>query len=607
MGPDELTRKHAVIGPFDPLPPGGEAVLGPEPELEFVLFGARRANGVLSVVDVEGMPFKKAIRAQTLVKPPYVYNIQTIAHNKTLVLDQDLLVLRFYIRCVESLSGKCESQFIFERSDGNAGTRAVANPVEVTGDGWHHVQVAFESKGSYAPGEARLVFRMGYDPQTFEIGGIQLVNYRRAYDKYAFHQVHPQLTYEGREPDAPWRSEAEARIEAIRKADMAVRVVDSSGSPIAGADVSIKMQRHAFHFGSMYTRGYINQYVYGTADRDGIMYAEQFAKLFNIGVPENDLKWPYLESGEGWRIERLNTEINWLRQNGIDVRGHTLVWQRSTRVPPDVAAMIGNPNVNKDYLRRRINNHITQTVSAFRGRVVEWDVINEAFRDHAIVDILGYDEIFEWLRLAKEADPDVKVFVNDNGIERDKGDWEEAINFYVKLLQDAKKRGVVVDGLGMQAHMEWKLTSPAKMLDILDRFVGLVDRVKITEFDMASGDEQLYADYLRDFYTVLFSHPLVDGILMWGFWDGAHWRNNAPIFRKDWSLKPSGQMYIDLVFNKWWTDEAGVTDEDGMFKVRGFLGDYEVTVRYEGREVKQAVSLPKEGLDVTIALDCCGD
>src|SRR5690606_15219190 len=80
MGPDELTRKHAVIGPFDPLPPGGEAVLGPEPELEFVLFGARRANGVLSVVDVEGMPFKKAIRAQTLVKPPYVYNIQTIAH-----------------------------------------------------------------------------------------------------------------------------------------------------------------------------------------------------------------------------------------------------------------------------------------------------------------------------------------------------------------------------------------------------------------------------------------------------------------------------------------------------------------------------------------------
>lgn len=52
-----------------------------------------------------------------------------------------------------------------------------------------------------------------------------------------------------------------------------------------------------------------------------------------------------------------------------------------------------------------------------------------------------------------------------------------------------------------------------------------------------------------------FSHPSVDAFIMWGFWDGNHWHQNAPIFNLDWSIKPSGQAYIDKVFNEWWTNE----------------------------------------------------
>jgi endo-1,4-beta-xylanase len=98
---------------------------------------------------------------------------------------------------------------------------------------------------------------------------------------------------------------------------------------------------------------------------------------------------------------------------------------------------------------------------------------------------------------------------------------------------------------------------------------------------------------MRDFMTVIFSHPSVHGFLMWGFWDGKHWLGNAPIYRKDWSLKPSGEVYMDLVFNQWWTDVRGKSDTEGKMRVKGFLGEYEVTVRVGREERVEKLALGK--------------
>src|SRR5256886_5114077 len=62
------------------------------------------------------------------------------------------------------------------------------------------------------------------------------------------------FNYKGREADAPWRKEAQARIDKFRKTDLSVVVNDATGKPVSGADVSIKMKRHAFAWGAG-TRG----------------------------------------------------------------------------------------------------------------------------------------------------------------------------------------------------------------------------------------------------------------------------------------------------------------------------------------------------------------
>jgi hypothetical protein len=70
---------------------------------------------------------------------------------------------------------------------------------------------------------------------------------------------------------------------------------------------------------------------------------------------------------------------------------------------------------------------------------------------------------------------------------------------------------------------------------------------------------------------------------MWGFWDGRHWHNNAPLYRKDWSLKPAGQVYRDLVLGAFRTNLSGNADAAGVYRTRAFLGSYEITVSAAGK------------------------
>ena len=90
--------------------------------------------------------------------------------------------------------------------------------------------------------------------------------------------------------------------------------------------------------------------------------------------------------------------------------------------------------------------------------------------------------------------------------------------------------------------------------------------------------------------------------MVWGFWDGNHWRSDAPVYRRDWTLKPSGRAYLDLVRGEWWTDERGETDADGAFAVRGFLGDYEIRVRADGREAVRSATLGPGGAVAVVPL-----
>jgi hypothetical protein len=104
-----------------------------------------------------------------------------------------------------------------------------------------------------------------------------------------------------------------------------------------------------------------------------------------------------------------------------------------------------------------------------------------------------------------------------------------------------------------------------------------VNHIQVTEFDVNLADEDVQAQFTRDYMTIAFSHPKMNGFTLWGFWAGRHWLPDGAMFRRDWSAKKNLEVWRDLIFREWWTDVEGITGEDGVFRTRGFLGNYEAS------------------------------
>ena len=137
---------------------------------------------------------------------------------------------------------------------------------------------------------------------------------------------------------------------------------------------------------------------------------------------------------------------------------------------------------------------------------------------------------------------------------------------------------------------------------MLDRFAEFGLPILVTEFDMDNDDKQAQADYLRDFYTAMFSHPKAAGIVMWQFWEGDMWQPRGHHYTKDWRPTPLSRAYDDLVLGEWWTDEAGETDAAGSFTTRPFKGVQTVTVRSGEYEWTRDVTVGDGGAAVEISV-----
>jgi GH35 family endo-1,4-beta-xylanase len=428
-----------------------------------------------------------------------------------------------------------------------------------------------------------------------------------SFDRIAVtNDVAPPPPYPGYEANAPWRAVAEQRIDAIRKAELQIEVTDATGVPLPGALVHAAMQKHEFGFDSAVTASLINP-----ANVSSATYRSKIQQLFNTSVLENDLKWPAWigEWGNGFNKPQTQAALNWLNSQGIRVRGHNLVWPGVDNLPQSLRTLLANPTLTpaeQQMLRDMIAAHISDIGGAVAGEVYEWDVINEPRANHDVMDALpeGNLAMVQWFQQARAADPNAELFLNEYDIVASGGATNTSSQqTYYDTLAYLKANGAPIDGLGMQGHFNaGSLTGPEQAWQIFDRFQALGLKMAITEFDFGTDDEALQAAYTRDFITAVFAHEGFDEFLMWGFWEGAHWRPNAALFRNDWSIKPNGQAYIDLVFNDWWTDQTLEAADDGLVELRGFKGDYLVTAKLDGASTVVTTNLTDGGRVLAVAL-----
>ena len=391
------------------------------------------------------------------------------------------------------------------------------------------------------------------------------------------------------------------RILEHRTAQATLTLTTPDGKPLANTAVVVRQVRHKFLFGC-------NAFAINTADSGEAQqnYQKRFAELLNFATL--GFYWGAFEREEGKpATERLKMMAQWCAKNNVRTKGHPLCWHQ---VPPRWLAGKTPEEVARLQLGR-----ITRDVTAFRGLIETWDVVNEAvvmpsFKGEnspipAWCQKIGRAEVIkQTFAAARAANPNATLLLND---------YDTSANFE-KLVRECLDAGVTIDVIGIQSHMHGGYWGAAKTWEVCQRFAKFGKPLNFTETTIISGDkkqnqrwngpnytdwpstpegEARQMDQVAEFYTILFSHPSVQAITWWDFSDRGAWLG-APsgLVRKDMSPKPAYERLMKLIKGEWWTaEEKATTDAAGKITFRGFLGDYEV----ESPAGKGAFSLEKAG------------
>ncbi|OEJ97341.1 endo-1,4-beta-xylanase [Streptomyces thermolilacinus] len=277
---------------------------------------------------------------------------------------------------------------------------------------------------------------------------------------------------------------------------------------------------------------------FGTAIASGKLgdstYTTIAAREFDSVTAENEMKIDATEPQQGqFNFTAADRVYNWAVQNGKQVRGHTLAWH--SQQPGWMQNLSGSA------LRQAMINHINGVMAHYKGKIAQWDVVNEAFADgtsgarrDSNLQRTGNDWIEVAFRTARAADPAAKLCYNDYNVEN--WNWAKTQAMYA-MVRDFKQRGVPIDCVGFQAHFNSGSPYDSNFRTTLQSFAALGVDVAITELDIQGASPTTYANVTNDCLAV----PRCLGITVWGVRDTDSWRaEQTPLlFNGDGSKKPA--------------------------------------------------------------------
>ena len=380
--------------------------------------------------------------------------------------------------------------------------------------------------------------------------------------------------------------QARERIPRVRQKEVELYVL-KDGEPVENALVSFRMKNHQFLFGAV-------SYAHGTLGHPGKeqRFTEAFTKLLNYTmVPYH---WNNYEPRRGEYNEPYTGELlRWAKENGLKRKLHALIWHE---LCPD---WLTDDMVEQEYTRR-----INYLMGRYGDDYDFFDVINEV----TVSDRFD-NPVSRWIarkgpvevakfgtRLVRAWKPDAKLLY---------GDWNVHGEEYFDYLRQLRENDVDIEILGMQSHQHRDLWKKEETLRVIDRAAEFGWPIHFPECSVCSGkpigqmtygagavnhfsetEEDLYwqADFTKDFYTIVFSHPAVEALSWFDFTDHRWLNAPAGLVNDDLDPKPVYGVLYDLIHREWHSDVDDKTGPEGMCKARLFCGNYDITVRVDGQE-----------------------
>ncbi|MFN8253553.1 MAG: endo-1,4-beta-xylanase [Ferruginibacter sp.] len=305
---------------------------------------------------------------------------------------------------------------------------------------------------------------------------------------------------------------------------------------------------------------YKNDFAIGTA-LNAMQIEEKDAKAdalikqqFNTATPENIMKAEIIHPQWGtYNFDLADKMVAYCQKNNIAVNGHTLIWHSQL---PAFARRIQQA----DSFRTFFTEHIRTVASRYDGKILSWDVVNEALNEDGTMrkspfsKFLGDDFVTEAFRLAQAAAPKTALYYNDYNNEQ-----PAKRAGCIALIKKIQAAGVRIDGVGIQGHWHAGKVPLKEIEESILQYAALDLKVMFTELDIEvlprnfsgadvnqrmqsdpslnpytnglpdSVQQKLANDYEALFKLFLKHKDKITRVTFWGVHDGQSWLNGWPV------------------------------------------------------------------------------
>ena len=273
---------------------------------------------------------------------------------------------------------------------------------------------------------------------------------------------------------------------------------------------------------------------------------DEAGKQFRMMVPENEMKMDALQPSQGqFSYGSADQLVTFAKNNSMKVRGHCLVWHQQV---PGWLSSDGKKN-DKGWTRAQaldiMKKHIDNVMKHFKGKVVEWDVVNECLDDdqsairtnpegytlrpNVWLQAIGEDYIDSAFVYAHKADPSAVLYLNDYDVELQ--GKAKAVAFY-NLAMRLKRNNIPIDGVGLQCHFSVGDVDSVKLANTFTHFAEADMKCIVTELDMGitSTSEADLLEQARNYRVVtdiVLNSPNCPTMIVWGIKDNDSWRSGS--------------------------------------------------------------------------------
>ena len=314
----------------------------------------------------------------------------------------------------------------------------------------------------------------------------------------------------------------------------------------------------------------------------GTMRFDLLRRHYNTATAENAMKpdaiAPNVQpAGSDWayRFSQADSVVNAVKTAGMEMHGHTLVWHSQTPAWLTTGS--------KGTVVANLEKYAGEVVEHFKGKLVSWDVVNEAMRD-GLTDTEANGNWEDCLRLndlpgqansgsawnraigpeyieraflaARAADPDVILYYNDfnlNNAYKAKAVYNMVRDINLRYPNVGGRP--LIDGIGMQSHHHI-FTDPRTVEDSINLFASLGVEIAISEMEiMAAGTFGInpavsWGDYAArlqaEQYAAMFrifkaNASKIKRVTFWGIDDKTSWRASTypTLLDENYGLKPA--------------------------------------------------------------------